>query len=124
MYLWRSPSLRWLSVASIGLSVVLSLILAMAFIVIPPIAFRREPKFRDEYLLTFSHESVHFKTANIDSVIQWGMYSRALIDSHSYLLYYGTGSFSLIPKRAFQGTDQQKAFEVLLTESVPRIISK
>ena len=98
--------------------------LVAAFIVIPSLAFRREPKFRDEYSLTFSHESIHFKTAHIDSVIQWSMYSRALIDAHSYVLYYGTGSISVIPKRAFRNVDQQMAFEQLLVQHVPKIIPK
>jgi len=28
--------------------------------------FRREPKFRDDYLLSFSPEGIHFRTAHIE----------------------------------------------------------
>jgi hypothetical protein len=123
-YLWHSPNQHWLNIVLIGASGLLSLMLVVAFFVIPPLAFRREPKFRDEYSLTFSQESIHFKTEHVDSVIQWSMYSRALIDAHSYVLYYGTGSITVIPKRAFQDVDQQKAFEQLLVQHVPKIIPK
>ena len=122
--LWRSTSLHWLSVASISVSGVLVLILVMAFVVIPPFAFRREPKFRDEYSLTFSAEGVHFKTKHIDSQLRWSIYSKALIVAHSYLLYHGTGSFSVIPKRALQNGDQQRSFEQLLVQHIPKIIAK
>ena len=124
VYLWHSTTEHWLSAMLIGVSVLLSLILVAAFLIIPPLAFRREPKFRDEYSLTFSQESIHFKTAHIDSVLQWSMYSRALIDAHSYVLYYGTGSISVIPKRAFESADQQRDFEQLLVQHVPKIIAK
>src|SRR5262245_43678704 len=56
IYLWPSPTLRWLGVACIGIGVVFALMLIAAFTVIPPLAFRREPKFRDDYSLTFSSE--------------------------------------------------------------------
>ena len=124
VYLWRSPSLHWLSIASIGISGVFVLILSLAFVVIPPLAFRREPKFQDEYSLTFSQECIHFKTTHIDSQLQWSIYSRALIDAHSYVLYYGNGSFSVIPKRVFQSADQQRTFEQLIVQHVPKIVAK
>jgi len=60
--------------------------------------------------------------AHIDSQLQWGMYSRALVDSHSFVLYHGAGAFTVIPKRVFQSSEQQKAFEQLLAQKVPRII--
>jgi hypothetical protein len=123
-YFWYSPSLHWLSVLLIGASGILSLMLIAAFFVIPVLSFRRQPKFRDEYSLTFSQESIHFKTEHIDSVLQWSMYSRALIDAHSYVLYYGTRSISVIPKRAFESADQQKVFEELLKQHIPKIIIK
>ncbi len=73
-YLWCVSSLQWLGLACVGISVVFALLLIAAFTVIPPLAFRREPKFRDEYSLTFSPEGIHFRTAHLDSRLQWGMY--------------------------------------------------
>ena len=123
-YFWRSPDLHWPSVAAMSVSVVFLLILFAAFVIIPPMAFRREPKLREEYSLTFSQEGIHFITAHIDSQLQWSIYSRALIDAHSYVLYHGTGSFTVIPKRVFQSADQQRAFEQLLVQHVPKIVAK
>jgi hypothetical protein len=122
-YLWRYTSFHWLSLASIGVSAILVLILVMAFVVIPPFAFRREPKFRDEYSLTFSAECIHFKTQHIDSKLEWSIYSQALIVAHSYVLYHGTGSFSVIPKRVLQNIDQQRSFEQLLVQHIPKIVT-
>jgi hypothetical protein len=90
----------------------------------PPIAFRREPKFKDEYSLTFTQESIHFKTEHINSVMQWSIYSKALIDAYSYVLYYGAGSISVIPKRVFQSADQQREFEQLIRHQVTKIVAK
>ena len=53
VYLWRWPDCHWISVASIVVSAVFTVLLVAAFLVIPPLAFRRQPTFRDEYALTF-----------------------------------------------------------------------
>ncbi len=91
---------------------------------IPPLAFRREPKFRDDYLLTFSQEGIHFGTAHVDSHLQWSLYSRALVDAYSYVLYYGSRQFTVIPKRVFQSAEQQQIFEQLLTRYVSDIVRR
>ena len=124
VYLWRSPSLHWLGLACIVIAAAFALMLVVAFTVIPPLVFRREPKFRDDYSLTFSPEGIHFRTAHIDSQLQWSMYSRALIDAHSYVLYYGSRQFTVIPKRVFQSVEQQQAFEQLLTQHVSQIVRR
>jgi hypothetical protein len=123
-YFWRSPSLHWLAVGGVALAVVFALMLIAAFTVIPALAFRREPKFRDDYSLTFSPEGIHFRTAHIDSQLQWSMYSRALIDAHSYVLYYGSRQFTVIPKRVFQSAEQRQAFEQMLTERISDIVRR
>ena len=122
VYLWRSPESRWYGMALLGLSGTFALMLIAAFGIIPYVVFRRETKFRDEYALTFSPDGIHFRTAHIDSQLQWGMYSRALVDSHSFVLYHGAGAFTVIPKRVFQSSEQQKAFGRLLAQKVPKII--
>ena len=121
-YLWQSPSSHWLGVTCVSIAALFSLMLAAAFTVIPPLVFRREPKFREEYSLAFSPEGIHFRTAHIDSQLQWSVYSRALIDTHSYILYYGTRQFTVIPKRVFQSAEQQQTFESLLTRHVSEIV--
>jgi hypothetical protein len=120
-YLWQFPSLRWMGWACIVLAVGFVLMLIAAFTIIPPLAFRREPKFHDEYSLKFSPEGIHFRTAHIDSQLQWNLYSRALIDAHSYILYYGSTQFTVIPKRVFESAEQQQSFEQLLIRNVAPI---
>jgi hypothetical protein len=82
--------------------------------------FRRNPKFREEYCLTFSRESIHFKTAAIDSTLQWSHYERVMESSMLFLLMYGKGLYTLIPKRCFHSDDELNAFRVLLKEKIPR----
>ena len=124
VYLLQSPDLRWYGLAALAVDVFFALMLISAFTVIPRLAFRREPKFRDDYSLTFSPEGIHFQTADIDSQLQWGMYSKALIDSHSYVLYYGSHQFTVVPKRVFVTADQREAFEQLLKQKINNIVRR
>jgi len=47
-----------------------------------------------------------------------------LIDAHSYILYYGSRQFTVVPKRVFQSVEQQQAFEQLLTQHVSQIVRR
>ena len=123
-WLWRTPARHWLGVGCVALSTVLLLMIVAAFTIIPRLLFRREPKFRDEYFLTFSPVGIHFRTDSIDSQLQWNLYSRVLVDAHSYVLYYGSTQFTVIPKRAFQDAEQQEAFERLLARHVSQIVRR
>jgi hypothetical protein len=122
-YSWRSPSSHWFGVAAVGASAVFALILVRAFLITPSLRSRHR-RFRDRYSLTFSPQGIHFVTEHIDSFVEWSIYSRALIDAYSYLLYWGSGSFTIIPKRVFRSTEQLDTFEKLLAERVPRIARK
>jgi amino acid transporter len=124
VYFWRSPESRWEALVCFGLSGTLVAILIAAFGVIPHVVFRREMKFRDEYSLTFSPDGIRFRTAHIDSQLQWTLYSWALVTADSYILYYGVGSFTLVPKRVFQNAEQQSVFEGLLSQNIARIVRK
>jgi len=121
VYCWRAQDLHWFGVACVSASVLFALVLLAAFTIMPALLFRSEPKFRDDYSLSFSPEGIHFRTAHIDSRLQWAMYSRALVDRHSYILYYGARRFTVIPKRVFPSPEEQQAFEQLLTEHVLQI---
>jgi len=123
-YLWRSPDSHGLAIGFVSISIIFALILISAFVVIPPLAFRREPKFHNDYSLTFSPEGIHFRTDNVDSQLQWSLYTRALVAAHSYVLYHGSRSFTVVPKRVFQSAQQREAFEQLLARNVPRIIRR
>ncbi|MFY9562069.1 MAG: YcxB family protein [Terriglobales bacterium] len=122
LILWRSPSSHWFGVAAVGVAVAFGLILLFVFFIIPPLAFRHQPKFRDDYSLTFSPEGIHFHTAHIDSRLEWKIYSRVLADAHCYILYWGSQTFTIIPKRVFQSAEQQKAFDQLIAEHVSKAV--
>ena len=124
IYLWRSPDLHWLAVTFVITSVGFALLIVTAFTIVPRRIFRSEPRFRDEYSLTFSEEGIHFRTAHIDSRLQWSIYSSALIDAHSYVLCWGSRQFTVIPKRVFKNAEQQQAFEQLLTQRVTDVIRR
>jgi YcxB-like protein len=123
-YLLRSDGDHWTGMVLLGLSAIFALVLIVGLVILPPIVFRKTPKFQDEYSLTFSPSGIQFRTAQIDSQLQWGMYSRALIDAYSYLLYYGPRSYTIIPKRVFQSGQQQAAFERLLAQEIPKIVRR
>jgi hypothetical protein len=111
-------------IALLSVSGIFALILVAAFAVIPSISFRTQPKFRDEYSLRFSPEGIHFQTTHIDSDLQWGMYTSALVDAYSFILYYGSQQFTVIPKRVFQDGPQRQTFERLLLQNVSRVVDK
>jgi hypothetical protein len=124
VYLWHSPDSHVYGMVAFSISVVFTLMLVAAFTVIPSVLFRRDPKYRDDYSLTFSPDGIHFRTAHIDSQLQWSIYSRALVDAHSFILSWGSSYFTVIPKRVFQSGEQQKAFENLLAQHVSTIVRR
>jgi hypothetical protein len=122
-YFWRMPDSHWFGVFFVAASAVFLLFLFTALVVGPLLAFRLEPKYRDDYSLIFSPEGIHFRTVHIDSQLQWSLYSRALVDAGSYILYHGSRAFTVIPKRVFQNPEQQSAFEQMLRQHIPKIIT-
>jgi hypothetical protein len=85
-WFWRSPGSHGFGVFLLGASAVLALILVAAFVIMPPLALRLQPKFRDDYSLAFSPQGIHFRAVKMDSQLQWSLYSRALVDPYSYIL--------------------------------------
>lgn len=84
------------------------------------IDFQRNPKFREEYHLTFSRENLHFKTASLDSTLQWTHYQSVIESPNLFLLMYGKGLYTLIPKRCFNSNEEINAFRALLNQAIGR----
>ena len=82
--------------------------------------FQRNPKFREEYHLTFSRENIRFKTTSFDSTLQWTHYERVIESSELFLLMYGKGLYTLIPKRCFHSNEEINAFRALVTQAIAR----
>lgn len=123
VYEWQSGS-RGFGIGLLCVSGLFVLMIVAAFAIIPRIAFRSEPKFRDDYSLRFSPQGIHFRTAHIDSDLQWGMYTGALVDAYSFILYYGSRQFTVVPKRVFQDGSQRQTFERLLVQNVLNVVDK
>lgn len=119
VYFWSSRSFHWLSVVLLVLSAALAVELIAAFLIIPIWVFRRNPKLRDQYAFTISRDGVHYDTLHIGTQLQWDLFTKTLVDSHSYLLYWDSRAFILIPKRVFQSNEQKTTFEELLAEHIP-----
>jgi hypothetical protein len=122
-YEWRLGS-QGFGITMLCVSGVFALMLIAAFAIIPTVAFRRQPKFRDEYSLSFSPHGIHFQTAHIDSDLKWSMYTSALIDAYSFILYYGSQQFTVIPKRVFEDGSQRQTFEKLLEQNVSKVVDR
>ncbi len=84
------------------------------------IDFQRNPKFREEYHLTFSRENIHFKTTSLDSTLQWTHYERVVESPDLFLLMYGKGLYTLIPKRCFSSNEEMEAFRALVNQTIAR----
>jgi YcxB-like protein len=82
------------------------------------IEFQRNPKFREEYHLTFSLENIHFQTASIDSTLAWTHYERIVESPDLFLLMYGKGLYTLIPKRCFNSNEEINAFRALIDRAI------
>lgn len=82
--------------------------------------FRGEPKFRNQYELTFSAEGITFKTAQIDAKLAWSLYTKVLEVSDVYLLIYGKDirMMTLIPTRVFRNSIQENAFRELIDQHI------
>jgi hypothetical protein len=122
LYEWHSLDSPWWGMALVFLAAVLAAVLIIALGIVPRMVFRGEPKFRDEYSLTFSENGIHFQTAHINSQLEWSMYIRALVDAHSFVLYHGRRSFTVVPKRVFKNPEHLEAFERLMAEKIPEIV--
>jgi len=77
------------------------------------VGFKRNPKFRTEYALKFRPEGIHFKTATIDSNLEWSHYDGVVEDSRLFLLRYGKSMYTVIPKTAFVNVGEMDRFREL-----------
>ena len=82
--------------------------------------FRGDPKFRDEYHLTYTDAGIEFKTAHANGSFAWSFYNDVIENDALYLLVYGNDirSISIVPKRAFRDSGQESAFRELLRRHV------
>jgi hypothetical protein len=117
--------LAWLNISSPFLLIfVIALFFPLIFgfmflYVVPRTRFRSDPKYSDEYSLQFADDGIQFKTAQVDALLQWSLYTKVLENERFYILVYGKNMISVIPKRAFVNPLQETAFRQLLGRKLP-----
>ncbi|HEU4509668.1 MAG TPA: YcxB family protein [Pyrinomonadaceae bacterium] len=87
---------------------------------VPRRKFRGDPKYRDEYDLTFSDAGTEFKTANVSASLKWNLYSRVIENDRFYVMLYGHDihSLSVVPKRAFGDKEQEITFRKIVRRNL------
>ena len=94
------------------------LIFCLNYFAGPQRIYDRNPKLREEYNLQFTDEGIIYRSKDIDSALQWSLYTRIQETERFYFLIYGKDSFTLIPKRVFTSPEQEHAFRVMLKNHV------
>lgn len=117
LQLFGSPLPLWVVIAFIVLA---GVALFQGYLVdLPRRYFRGDPKFRDEYNLTFADAGIEFRTTHLNASLAWSLYTDVIENDKFYILVYGKGihSLSILPKRAF--TDgQETTFRQMLRRQV------
>lgn len=87
---------------------------------VPRRRFRGDPKYRDEYDLTFSDAGTEFKTAHLSASLKWSLYTRVIENDRFYIMIYGRDihSLSILPKRVFRDKEQEMAFRKILRRNL------
>ncbi|WP_238917578.1 YcxB family protein [Clostridium sp. YIM B02555] len=92
----------------------------IGYYVLPSIRYRREPKYKEEYLLEFDDEEIRFKTASVESRLEWSIYNKVIETEKLYILVYSRDGFSIIPKRAFLSKSDELKFKNLIDRYILR----
>ena len=82
------------------------------------IFYKRNPKLQERYTLEFGEAAIHFKTATIDSKLEWSHYNGLLESDRVLLLTYGRGMYTVVPKSAFRDGSQIEQFRTLVKRKV------
>jgi len=114
-----TEGVTWPAVAATSSAVVFLCLLGLAHFVMPVVAFWQQPKLHEKYLLRFADEGIHFKTASIDSTVEWKLYRELLSNEHTHLLVYGTNGFTAVPRRTFTSPEQDQRFVELVRAAIP-----
>lgn len=88
--------------------------------------FRKDPKMRDEFLLTFSEDGVTVKTAQIDSKLAWSLYKGVVENKSVYVLVYNDPSrmsMTMVPKRVFRDASEELEFRRLVHRHVDQSLA-
>ncbi|HVG34057.1 MAG TPA: YcxB family protein [Pyrinomonadaceae bacterium] len=103
-----------LSLFLLSVGVVLFSFVAALLFVLPRQRFRNDRRHLDEFFLEFTEDGIGFRTERIESRLDWSLYNSAMENEKLYVLVYGKGMITVIPKRAFNAHGQETVFRRLL----------
>jgi hypothetical protein len=92
-------------------------ILLFVLLLFPRILYRRDKKYNELYAIVFSDEGIVFKKDSGEAGFDWFVYTRAIEDRNTYILYFGRNDFTIIPKRVFMTAEEESIFRRLLAEN-------
>lgn len=107
--LFHNPD-DWLYRMLFILCLIWGLIIYLGYFSVPVRNFKAEPKFRNEYQLTFSKNGIKFITEGINSNLSWSIYTDMIESADFYYLIQTRQMYTIIPKRAFISEEQRKLF--------------
>ncbi len=122
IYFQNKNGLSYLWTTAIVISILFMTLLGYVCYLLPYIIYQLNNKFKEEYHLTLTNESLFFKTNTIDSEIKWSLYTNVKENKDFVFLYYGKHSFTIIPKKEFNCKADLAAFIKLIEEKIPRKI--
>lgn len=117
-------SFSWIWVLLIIGSIAGLTIRILGYFVLPKMRYRREPKYKDEYLLDFDDEGIRFKTDRLESRLEWSLYNKVIETANLYILVYGKFNFSIIPKRALMTEPDKMEFNMLINKHIKEKVIK
>jgi hypothetical protein len=91
---------------------------------VPAMMYDREPKYKNKYKLIFSDEGIVFQTNSIDSHLKWELYNYIIENKEFFLMYYGKGLFSIIPKGEFKHQMEMDQFRKYLAMHQLQIVAR
>lgn len=117
-YLAYCGSSRVIGPLAIAAGAVLLMIVSFAWFLLPRHLYASQPKLKQGYRLVFSDTEILFRTAGIESKLDWSIYEKWLADDEFYILYYGKRSLTIIPRRAFPDDSADRAFQELVGRKI------
>ncbi|MDR3011602.1 MAG: YcxB family protein [Chitinispirillales bacterium] len=114
------PDLKMLSTIILVATIFFSALVFFLYFCAPFLMYKKNPKYHAEYMLTFSKDNIIFKTPNIDSVLQWGIYSELWESNDFYFLIQTPRMYSIVPKRAFKNSADKQIFEEIAMSNIKK----
>jgi len=104
-------SYNWFSILLLVCAVLFTGFIGLQYLYAPVLTFRKTPKFKEEYHLTFTAEGILFETATIHSELKWDAYTAFWESEDCYYLVQEEHIYTILPKRVFGNDAEKLAFE-------------